>query len=136
MSDCKLINTNEKMNNPELVRQNLLEWCKNEKDFDCEDLDKTQDDNECLFRLFTDEISDNDNFIDEINKKILEKNKTYIQLQNMENEVMDYTNERDLNLLEKINKNKIHELIYLIIYLVIAWCFGIYIIFNYLVIEK
>jgi hypothetical protein len=54
----------------------------------------------------------------------------------MENEVMDYTNERDLNLLEKINKNKIHELIYLIIYLVIAWCFGIYIIFNYLVIEK
>ena len=136
MSDCKLINTNEKMNNPELVRQNLLEWCKNEKDFDCEDLDKTQEDNECLFRLFTEEIEDNVNFIDEINIKILEKNKTYIQLQNMENEVMDYTNERDLNLLEKINKNKIHELIYLIIYLVIAWCFGVYIIFNYLVIEK
>ncbi len=134
MPDCKIINTQRETDTSELVRQNLLEWCQNENGLECTDLEKDEGMGNCLLDIFNEEIV-NEN-LDEINKRILEKKKTYIQLQNMENEVMDYTNERDLNLLEKINKNKIHELIYLIIYLVIAWCFGIYIIFNYLVIEK
>jgi len=111
-----------------------LEWCQNEKGLECTDLEKDEGMGNCLVNIFNEEIVNES--LEDINKRILEKKKTYIQLQNMENEVMDYTNERDLNLLEKINKNKIHELIYLIIYLVIGWCFGIYIIFNYLVIEK
>ena len=134
MSDCKIINTQRETDTSELVRQNLLEWCQNEKGLECTDLEKDEGMGNCLVNIFNEEIVNES--LDDINKRILEKKKTYIQLQNMENEVMDYTNERDLNLLEKINKNKIHELIYLIIYLVIAWCFGIYIIFNYLVIEK
>ena len=136
MPDCKIINTQRETDTSELVGQNLYEWCKNEDMTGCDQLIDIKTDRDCLVGIFDKEIKDNDEFIEEINKKILEKKKTYIQLQNMENEVMDYTNERDLNLLEKINKNKIHELIYLIIYLVIGWCFGIYIIFNYLVIEK
>jgi len=134
MSDCKIINTQRETDTSELVRQNLLEWCQNEKGLECKDLKKDEGMGNCLVNIFNKEIVNES--LDDINKRILEKKKTYIQLQNMENEVMDYTNERDLNLLEKINKNKIHELIYLIIYLVIGWCFGIYIIFNYLVIEK
>mgnify|MGYP006098022969 CR=1 FL=1 len=134
MSDCKIINTQRETDTSELVRQNLLEWCQNEKGLECTDLEKDEGMGNCLVNIFNEEIVNES--LDDINKRILEKKKTYIQLQNMENEVMDYTNERDLNLLEKINKNKIHELIYLIIYLVIGWCFGIYIIFNYLVIEK
>jgi len=136
MTDCKIINTQIDTDTSELVRQNLLDWCQNEKGLECTDLEKDEKMGNCLIKIFNTEIGWNDKFIEEINKKILEKKKTYIQLQNIENEVMDYTNERDLILLEKINKNKIHELIYLIIYLVIGWCFGIYIIFNYLVIEK
>jgi len=134
MSDCKIINTQRETDTSELVRQNLLEWCQNEKGLECTDLEKDEGMGNCLVNIFNEEIVNES--LEDINKRILEKKKTYIQLQNMENEVMDYTNERDLNLLEKINKNKIHELIYLIIYLVIGWCFGIYIIFNYLVIEK
>lgn len=134
MSDCKIINTHKETDTSELVRQNLLEWCQNEKGLECKDLEKNEGMGNCLVNIFNEEIVNES--LEDINKRILEKKKTYIQLQNMENEVMDYTNERDLNLLEKINKNKIHELIYLIIYLVIGWCFGIYIIFNYLVIEK
>ena len=134
MTDCKIINTQRETDTSELVRQNLLEWCQNEKGLECTDLEKDEGMGNCLVNIFNEEIVNES--LEDINKRILEKKKTYIQLQNMENEVMDYTNERDLNLLEKINKNKIHELIYLIIYLVIGWCFGIYIIFNYLVIEK
>jgi hypothetical protein len=134
MLDCKIINNKINTDTPELVRQNLFEWCDNEKDIDCSELKKTDKIGSCLISIFDKDIKDNTDFFNDIDNRILEKNKTYIQLQNMENKVMDYTNEADLNILEKLNKTKIHEIIYLIIYLIIAWCFGIYIIFNYFVI--
>lgn len=135
--NCKLVNTNETISIPTIVGENLYEWCKNEADteedkVDCDKL-KYKKFNDCAATIVN-EI--NELTITEIKEKILEKTKTYIQLQNFDKEVMDITNERDIELLQEINKTKGQELIYLIILLIIAWCFGIYLMFNYLVIEK
>ena len=54
----------------------------------------------------------------------------------MDKELSNYTTERDIELMEQLNKTKFTELIYLIILLTIAWGFGIYIMFNYLVVKN
>ena len=141
MSSCKLVNTAEIEPISELVRKNLYRWClddldKNDRDLgiNCEDLAKSQSDNTCFTEIFTEEIENLNE--EDLKKKIIEKKKTLIQLQNFSEEINDYTDERDLNLLQNINKNKFQELIILVLLLIFAWCFGIYLIFNYLVIEK
>ena len=136
---CELVNKNEIISIPKIVGGNLHEWCRNEADTEADkvECDKLKDENpfnDCLFNIFEAEI---ENLTPtQIEEKILEKTKTYIQLQNFDKEVMDITNERDIELLREVNKTKGQELIYLIILLIIAWCFGIYLMFNYLVIEK
>ena len=133
---CELVNKNETISIPKIVGENLHEWCSNEgiEDSKCNELKDEKPFNDCLFNIFEEEINSTD--ITEIEEKILEKTKTYIQLKNFDKEIMDITNERDIELLQEINKTKGQELIYLIMLLIIAWCFGIYLMFNYLVIEK
>ena len=136
MSSCKLVDLNKTSDISDMVGENLHEWCKNEgiSDIDCEKLLDKNEMNDCLVKIFNEEIKNLS--VDEINQKILEKNKTYIQLQNMDKELSNYTTERDIQLMEELNKTMFLELIYLIILLTVAWGFGIYIMFNYLVVEK
>ena len=138
MTECKLVELNQEQNIPELVKQNLYDWCLREHPDNpnlCNDLKTTDTNNTCLIDIFNKEVVQNANFLEDIDKRILEKKKEYKQLKHFETEVNDFTNERDLQLLTNVNKNKIQELIFLIIFLIIYWCFGIYLIFNYLVIQ-
>ena len=138
MNECKLVELNQKQNIPYLVKQNLYEWCLREhpnNNIECEDLEPTNKNNTCLIDIFNEEVVNNPDFLKNIDKSILEKKKEYKQLKHLETEVNNYTNERDLQLLSNVNKNKVQELIILIIFLIIYWCFGIYLIFNYLVIQ-
>ena len=133
---CKIVNTAEVEDIPKLVGKNLHQWCLDEgEDKDkCAPLYSKDKSNSCFTDIFDEEIENLNK--EDLNQKIMEKKKQLIQLQNFSEEVNDYTDERDLNLLEKINKNKIQEIIYLVLLLIFAWCFGIYIIFNYLKINK
>ena len=136
MSGCKLVDLTKTSDISDMVGENLHEWCKNEgiSATECEKLLTRNEMNDCLVEIFDKEISEL--CIADINQKILEKEKTYIQLQNMDKELSNYTTERDIELMEQLNKTKFTELIYLIILLTIAWGFGIYIMFNYLVVKK
>ena len=136
MSSCKLVDLTKTSDISDMVGENLHEWCKNEgiSDEDCEKLLAKNEMNDCLVEIFNEEMRCLT--VENINQKTLEKEKTYIQLQNMDKELSNYTTERDIQLMEQLNKTKFSEIIYLIILLTIAWGFGIYIMFNYLVVEK
>lgn len=133
---CKIVNTAQVVKIHELVGKNLHQWCLDEGEDEkkCAELYSKDKSNTCFTEIFNDGIGKLNE--DKLKQKIVEKKKQLIQLQNFSEEVNDYTDERDLNLLEKINKNKIQEIIYLVLLLIFAWCFGIYIIFNYLKINK
>lgn len=138
MGECKIVNINSETNIPEIVGENLIEWCNNKgiSYADCENIHKSNDgDDTCFIGAFSKKL-EGENFFTDLEKKIVDKKKEYIQLKNLEKEVIDYTNQRDFEILSELNKNKIQELIFLIIILIIAWCFGIYLIFNYLVVDK
>ena len=138
MSECKLVETNGAEEIQDLVKQNLHDWCLREHPGEhekCQPLEYEGSDNTCLIDIFNKNIVEDHKFLDDIDKRILEKKKEYKQLKHFETEINDYTNERDLQLLSNVNKNKFQELIILIVFLIIYWCFGIYLIFNYLVIQ-
>ena len=137
MTECKLIAIDGAEKIPDLVKQNLYEWCLREHPNEPEKCNRLKDSssiNNCLIDIFDKEVTEDSNFLNNINQKLLEK-KEYKQLKHLETEINDYTNERDLQLLSNVNENKVQELIILIIFLIIYWCFGIYLIFNYLVIQ-
>tara|TARA_B100002019_G_C20887584_1_gene411832 strand:- start:60 stop:473 length:414 start_codon:yes stop_codon:yes gene_type:complete len=137
MSECKLVELNQEVDKRELVRQNLHDWCMREYDDStvCERLDKVEKNNKCLINIFQEEVVENPKFLHDLDKRILEKKKEYKQLKHLETEINDYTNERDLQLLSNVNKNKFQELIILVIFLILYWCLGIYLMFNYLLIK-
>ena len=137
MSGCKLVKTDGTVDIPDLVRQNLYDWCLREHPDEPQECDTLKDigsNNTCLIDIFKEEVVEDANFLNNIDKKILEKKKEYKQLKHLETEINDFTNERDLQLLSNVNKNKVQELIILVIFLILYWCFGIYLMFNYLLI--
>tara|TARA_Y200000002_G_scaffold377151_1_gene382249 strand:- start:1439 stop:1855 length:417 start_codon:yes stop_codon:yes gene_type:complete len=138
MGECKIVNINSITSIPEIVGENLKEWCNNRgiSPQECDNIHVSNDgDDTCFIGAFGEKLNGG-NFFDNLEKKIVDKKKEYIQLKNLEKEVIDYTNQRDFEILSELNKNKIQELIFLIIILIIAVCFGIYLIFNYLVVDK
>ena len=77
-----------------------------------------------MIDIFNKEVTEDSNFLNNINQKIIRKKKEYKQLKHLETEINDYTNERDLQLLSNVNKNKVQELIILIIffnYILVFW---------------
>jgi len=138
MSECKLVTIDGEEKISDLVKQNLHDWCLREhpdEPVKCKPLEYKGSDNTCLIDIFNKNIVEDHKFLDDIDKRILEKKKEYKQLKHLETEIYDFTNERDLQLLSNVNKNKFQELIILIVFLIIYWFFGIYLIFNYLVIQ-
>lgn len=138
MTECKLVATDGAEKIPDLVKQNLYDWCLREHPDEpqkCDPLKDIGSSNTCLIDIFNKEVVEDADFLNNINQRILDKKKEYKQLKHLETEINDYTNERDLQLLSNVNKNKVQELIILIVFLIIYWCFGIYLIFNYLVIQ-
>ena len=78
MTECKLVELNQEQNIPELVKQNLYDWCLREHSndsTDCEDLKPTNTNNTCLIDIFNKEVVQNTDFLENIDKIILEKKK-------------------------------------------------------------
>jgi len=132
MSGCKIISPDNPNTVPELVRKNLFKWCKDENyESECikKNLHKMNEINDCIIGSFRDEIKNLSK--EEIENKIMEYKKTYIQLQNLASTINDSTNKRDLGILTKLHKIKYQELIFLIIIVILYILSIIYLVFNY-----
>ena len=139
MTNCKIINFDKVEGVPEMVSKNLRNWCESENiGDDCNDFDKNTTINECIIDNLNVEISEmtKEGYTDELKKKIKEQKKTYLQLINFKKNINSNTIKRDLQLLQESNKNKIFSIIFYVIVSITYFCFAIYLVFNYFVLQK